>query len=229
MYAKEEQDSNTVTVTSTLSILEYYLCPYLNNLFDKDKNISLNINQNESLSFDYNPINEIVITCFTDNPDTYEYFPYHSFKQKLWASLDYINKYGDPTNLEKLLEHTLLLRKNVDEPRTLFGSEYIKTKLIKNKSIKAFEINSSRLIDYMCEKGWGIMSGAEETLKLGNVNVKNVFPNFKGDSIDLYVAVNKDFLDKSSAARTVVNWIFESRNICFDSANLTPSFSYTPI
>lgn len=226
--AKNKYANKHVIVSSTHSILEYYLGSYVSTFINNHPKTLIGFKQNDDLIFDNQAMNEIIITCFVDDKVNKKYFPYHSFGQKLWASPEYIDKYGNPETVEELKKHRLLLRKNVDDPRALFGSSFISSQLTDDDEISYHDIYSTRLIDFLCKKGCGIMSAAEESIQLGNVAVENVFPNFKGDKIDLYVCVNTDFLENEICKKTI-NWIFESRNIAFRSIGVTPQYPFTPL
>lgn len=221
-------DDNSVILSSTHTILEYMVGPYLSSFMEKHPDITMGFQQNDSLKFQERKWNEIILTSFVDDIANYHYIPYHSFKQKLWASKEYIIKYGNPSSVEELIKHKLLMRRDVEEPRALFGSSYIKSRLTDIKDIKIIDVYGARIIDFLCEKGWGIMSGAEECLKLGNINVHNVFPDFKGDSIQIFVGLSKEFYETATARKTI-NWLFESRNMALWNLNTEPSYSYTPL
>ncbi len=225
---KNRHASKHVIVSSTHSILENYLGRFIPGFIQENPEILIGFRQNDDLQFDNQEINEITLTCIVDDKTNKQYIPYHSFQQKLWASAEYIEKHGSPKTVHELKKHRLLMRKNVDDPRMLFGSSYIKSELTDDDEILFHDIYSVRLIDFLCEKSCGIMAAAEESIKLGNIAVENVFPSFKGDAIDVYVCVSKDFLGNSICKKTI-NWIFKSRDEAFKAIGVTPSYSFTPI
>lgn len=226
--AKNRYGSKHVIVSSTHSILENYLGPFIPGFIEENPNILIGFRQNDDLQFDTQEINEIILTCLVDDKTNKQYIPYHSFQQKLWASPEYIKNHGAPNTVEELKKHRLLMRKNVDDPRMLFGSSYIKSELTDDDEIIFHDIYSVRLIDFLCEKGCGIMAASEESIKLGNIAVENVYPDFKGDPIDVYVCVSKDFLE-NDICKKIINWIFESRDIAFKSIGVKPSYPFTPM
>ncbi len=226
--AKNKYANKHVIVSSTHSILENYLGPFIPPFIEEHPKILIGFKQNDDLIFDNQAINEITLTCFTDDKVNKKYFPYHSFKQKLWASQGYINKHGSPDTVQDLKHHRLLMRKNIDDPRMLFGSSYIKSELTDDDEIIFHDIYSHRLIDFLCEKDCGIMAAAEESIKLGNIAVQHIFPDFKGDTLDLYVCVSKDFLG-NDICKKVINWIFESRDISFKYIGVKPCYDFTPL
>ncbi len=218
-----------IRITSSQTILEFYLGPHIREFIDNNPDLRLALNQKDDLIVPIPKFNEILITSESEcKLSTFKYFPYHSFKQKLWASPSYIDKYGLPRSVEDLYKYRLLMRKNTDDPRILFGSKYIKTYLMSTQDPNIFDINGVRLVDYLCENGCGIMAGSEESIKLGRYNLENVMPDFDGDMMDLYVGVNKELL-KSSKTKRIINWLFEIRNRSFRTIGVTPSFDFTPL
>lgn len=226
--AKNNYTNKHIFISSTHSILHYYLLPYIPEFIENNPDTYIGFKQNDDLSFKTQSINEIIITCFVDDRKNKQYFPYHSFQQKLWASPEYINKYGNPSNVDELRKHRLLMRKNVDDPRILFGSSHISSQINDDGEIHYHDIYSASLIDSLCLKGCGIMAGAEETVKIGNFRFQNVFESFQGDKVDLYVAVHKEFLNRKTCKK-LVNWIFESRNKLFRQIGVKPTYPFTPI
>lgn len=220
---------NSITIISTHSMLHYCLANWVRPFLLENPKITLNFKQNDDLKIENHALNEILLTCFIDDKVNKLYIPYHSFRQKLWASPEYIDKYGNPSSMQELQEHTLLLRKNVDDPRAMFGSSHVKSQLSNYPSSKVLNIYSSSLIDALCGQGCGIMAGSEELVTIAGVNLENVFPEYKGDNIDIYVCVHKKLLESNASAKKVINWIFESRNAAFRKIGIQPSFPFTPL
>jgi DNA-binding transcriptional LysR family regulator len=224
---KSSRAQNSVSITSTHTILHYYLGPWINDFIEKNPHISMAFKQKNDMEIKDQALNEITITYLVDDQVNNHYFPYHSFKQKLWAAPDYIDKHGNPSTIEELKKHRLLMRKDFHDPRILFGSNQVRSQLT-GEDLNVYNIHSISLIDLLCEKGCGIMAMAEESVKLSNLNVENVFPDFKGEAIDFYVCARKEFLE-TKTGKDMINWIFETRNQTFRKAGIHPDFPYTPI
>jgi DNA-binding transcriptional LysR family regulator len=224
----QDSDDKHVSIKSTHTVLEHFLGPYVPSFFEENPDIRLGFKQDDELSFKKSSLNEILITCFPDENPLYQYIPYHSFQQKLWASPEYIDKYGNPTSVQELKAHRLLMRRITDDPRALFGSSFIKTQLGGGENIKLHDICSVRFIDILCERGCGIMASAEESVKLAKLKIEQVYQAFKGDEVTLYVCVSKDFL-KRDTGKMVANWIFKCRNESFRTIGVTPSYAFTPL
>jgi DNA-binding transcriptional LysR family regulator len=223
----QESDDKHVSITSSHTVLEYFLGPYVPSFFEEHPDIRMGFKQDDNLKSKQYALNEILMTCCLDDNPLYHYIPYHSFQQKLWASPEYIDKYGNPTSVQELKTHRLLMRRGTDDPRALFGSSFIKTQLREDEKIRLHDIYSIRLIDILCERGCGIMACAEESVKLAKLRLEQVYQDFKGDEVTLYVCVGKDFL-KRDIGKMVVNWIFKCRNESFRAIGVAPSHPFTP-
>jgi len=222
-------NDNHVKITSSHTVLEFYLGPYVRDLLDKNPDLRVDFSQKEDLVVESPDFNEIFMTWeINNNMSSIKYFPYHIFEQKLWASPDYIDKHGAPETIEDLYDHRLLLRKHTDDPRILFGSKYIKHYLASTRDPNISNITSNRFIDNLCVNGCGILAGAQESIKIAGYKLENVMPDFEGDIMDFYVGVHKEFLE-TELAKKVVNWLFECRDRSFRGIGIKPAFDFTPL
>jgi DNA-binding transcriptional LysR family regulator len=223
----ENQDENNVMITTTHSLLEYFLGPYVAEFMKEHPEITLSFKQDDDLKSEQSSLNEVFLTTLLKDEKLYAYFPLHNFRQKLWASPKYIDEHGNPSSLDDLKKHRLLVRRIIQEDsRMAFGSTVAKVQL--SEIMSRCDVYSARFIDYLCQAGCGIMASAEDLVRLGTLNLEEVYPDFKGDEITVYVSVRKEAL-KKDAQRKVINWIFRCRNAAFRKANITPAFPFTPL
>jgi len=226
--AKKSRSQKSVTVTSNHTILHYYLGPYIKDVLEENPDYQINFRQLDKVDPKNLEINEIGLTFQIENTSNKKFLPYHSFKQKLWASPEYIKKNGFPENIEDLKNHILLMRKHLDQPKYFFGSNFIRSQLSEDEKLRYYNILSTSLIDDLCQSGCGIMAGAEETVKLANFKVENVFPDFKGDEVDVYICIDKEFLD-TDLCRKIVNWIYWCRDKAFKKKSIKPIYPFKPL
>lgn len=226
-YESVNQETTSVMIRASQSILKYYMGPYIKNFLENNKDFRLSFIEQDDLSKDNQALNEICLTHLVEKSSRYEYIPYHSFKQRLWASRQYIDGYGAPETIEDLYNHRLILRRNVDNPKILFGSKYTKLYLSTAKNPNLCDVRGVNVADYLCESGCGIMAGSVEGISLSKLQVEEVFPKFEGDEIDVYLAIDKSFLE-SNVAKKVVNWVFECRNKIFKKIGVLPTYEFTP-
>lgn len=223
----ESQDENNILITSTHSMLEYFLGPYIPDFLKEHPHINLSFKQDDDLKSDQASLNEIFLTTQLKDEKFYAYYPLHNFHQRLWASPKYIDENGNPSSLEELKKHRLLVRRiDQQDPRIAFGSSIMKVQL--TEDISRCDVYSMRFIDYLCQTGCGIMPASEELVKISGFNLEQVYPDFKGDQITIYVSVRKEALKKKTQ-RQVINWIFRCRNTAFRKANIAPAFPFMPL
>jgi DNA-binding transcriptional LysR family regulator len=222
----ETQDENNILITSTHSMLEYFLGPYIPEFMEEHPEIRLNFKQDDDLKSEQTSLNEILLTTQIKDEKLYAYFPLHNFHQKLWASPKYIDEHGNPSSLEELMKHRLLVRRVVQEDvRIAFGSSTMKVQL--TEGVQRLDVYSARFIDYLCNTGCGIMPTSRELVQLSALDLEEICPDFKGDTITVYVSLRRESL-KNKSQRQVINWIFRCRNAALRRINMTPVFSFTP-
>ncbi|MBM3610502.1 MAG: LysR family transcriptional regulator [Alphaproteobacteria bacterium] len=219
-----ETTGGQIILTTSQTIMEYVLGPYFVEFVNKSPQLNVSIKQQDDWA-DYTPAtNEICITSCQEIEEGYTYFPFHSFVQRYWASKKYIERFGSPQTMDDLFHHRVLLRKDLKDPRMLFASVPI-SQVFPHNTLKGYEIQGARVLDFLCERGLGIMAASEEMIKLSKLKVENLFPKTKGEKMDVFVKANKEFL-KTPIARYFIDWLFECRDKIFVTINTKPSYSY---
>lgn len=217
-----------VKITSSHTMLEYYLGPYVKDLLFEYPDIELSLNQQDSLSSPFQEPNEITLTCVLDDVKNYKYYPYHSFRQKFWASDEYVKRFGMPKKLEDLEGHILFLRCHTDDPSVIFGSKILQSETPNLPALRMCEVSGVRIIDYLCSQGCGIAAASEESMTVAGVQLHNVLPNFVGDRIELFVKVYREFVE-FPLGKFFINWIFKSRDDLFKKKGIEPSAKFEPL
>jgi len=213
-----------VILSTSHTIMEYIVGPYFVDFINKNPQLNVSFKQQDDLNSSSAAINEIFISLCYEIEEDYEYFPFHAFIQRYWASRKYLERFGRPESVEDLFHHRVLLRKNIKDPRMLFASMPM-SRVFPSNNVKGYEIYGARIVDFLCESGLGIMAAAEETVKLSKLQVENIFPNTEGAKIDIFVKVNKEFL-KTPVARYFIDWLFSCRDKAFQSIQTEPSYLY---
>ena len=95
------------------------------------------------------------------------------------------------------------------------------------ETIRIVDVAGPRVADRMAELGLGIMIASEETVKLSDLKLQRVLPDFMGDSVEFFVCVNKYFLN-TPFAQFMVDWIFECRDLALKSIGMPSSIPYKP-
>lgn len=223
---KENTLKGKVKLSSSHTILEHYLGPYIKDLMHDYPEIEISFNNQDNMSSAFQDPHEIDITCILDDRKNYKYFPYHSFKQKFWASQEYIEKFGFPRTLDDLSNHIFLMRRHTDDPAVMFGSKLLKAEAKNLPNFKVCEISGVRLIDYLCKTGCGISAWAEESIKIVGANLVNVLPDFSGDSMELFIKVHRELAERP-LGKFIVNWIFQCRDNLFKKHKIPLQFPHS--
>jgi len=212
IYGEKEELIGEVIISSTQTIWECFLVNTVTNFIEKFPLLTPSFYQIDLFINDKQKFNEIFICPLSDDTDIYEYIPFYSFSQKLWASKKYIEKNPPINNVEDLAGQTILFMKNVQSESNFYGPVITQSKLphIVEK-IKIMNVSGPRLLDVLATNGVGIIVCSEETVKLSNLPLVNVLPNFVGEKIDMFVKVNKSFLSykKCTAA---IDFIMKGRD-----------------
>lgn len=217
-----------VKLTGTNTFLLYFCLPYLSDFSKQYPKVEFFIRQKDNMmSFDQE-LNEFYFTTEVENDgDTYAYFPYHTFVQKLWASPEYLADHGQIKNVHDLYRHTLLFQKEIIGNSKVMNVPPALQPVIDHQDIRSFNIVGSAIIDFLCENGFGIMNGSQETTKLGNLKVVQVLEGIEGESIKVFVKICHQFIAKK-IGKLFLNWIFESRNKALKKIGMTPIFKFEP-
>lgn len=216
-----------IKLTATQSILEYFYLPYMVDFMQTHDNISLVVRQLDDMLQIDQSINEFYFTMEINNDSqTFEYIPYHDFHQKLWASEQYLQKYGTPMEVNDLYRHCLLFQRGCLHDNHPLGDEKIRVSLNNNfNKIKTYHIVGSRIIDKLCESGLGITLGSSETTLLSGIKIQHILQNFEPGIVKCYIKANKDFLTKK-IGQHFLDWIFECRDKTLEKIGVPPSYKY---
>lgn len=222
----EDSLNGEVVLTGPQVFLKGFCLPYLIDFMDLNPRLKVSINQLDSMLYESQRVNEFYFTSVVKaDEDTYQYFPYHDFVQMLWASRAYIEKHGKISTIEDLYRHNLLSQRGFFSSDKIRGIPLKVQASIAYNEIKTFEITGGSTIDYLCEQGLGIMSGSFETTKLSKLNVERVLRDLTGETIKIYLKVNKKFMMRR-IAKIFLNWIFECRDRSLKEIDTKPTYDF---
>lgn len=169
--------------------LTYYLLPYLN---ERPK---LKIQLLTSVeNFDTHEA-DIAIRTFIPNRPDLEQLPLQSFRIRLWASPEYLKKYGTPQSVRDLDKHRLLAY-----GFQRFNAFHLTNSIdwILNVGIGAGKVREpflyitshQGLYNAACQ-GYGVVQLPIETLKFRNSPLVPILPDLEGPTIEYYFISNK--------------------------------------
>ncbi len=97
-----------VSFITTQTLFDSFFITHITKFMDQNPNIRLSLFP-KSRYLDQQDINGIFIGQWEDDSESYKYFPFYSFKQKLWASNSYIEKHGKITEVDDLVRHRFIV------------------------------------------------------------------------------------------------------------------------
>jgi hypothetical protein len=214
-----------IAITSTQSLLEAFIVPFTRNLLKDNPDIELTINQRDENYYSNPVLNEIFIGCWENNP-TYEYIPFYTFRQKLWASKDYLKETAPIKDLKDIKEHFFIGLKSINDIEHIISHDKLLKQLGSDKgNLRFIDVAGPRISDALALNSVGIISSAPEIKRLLGYDLEPVCPDFSGDEIDIYVTVNKQFI-KWPICKFILNWIFDCRDNSLRKIGVTPPQRY---
>jgi DNA-binding transcriptional LysR family regulator len=216
-----------VKLTGTQTLLEYFHLPYLINFVKEHPKLTVSLNQLDDLYPIVQSSNEFYFTVdLHEDTDTFTYFPYHDFVQKLWASEKYIEEYGKLEKFEDIHRHNLLFQRGYVTAKMMSGNKIKNSIPLKAEAGRCFNISGCRIVDRLCELGLGVMHGSEETVRLAGLKVQRVLPDYESDAVKVYVKASKSILTKD-IGKIFLDWMFFCRDKTLDSLGIKPTCPYT--
>ena len=231
LQSKKSVDANgkevgSFGIISTQTFLECFMAPYAVDFVSSHPLIKVSIRQNDNVLSESQKINDIFIGSSTGDSDRFTYITFHTFCQKLWASPEYLELHGRPTDLKDLKNHRLLMHKNVNQNEKLKYDSLITQLYPYFEQNNIIDVAGPRTVDVLTENGLGIMIASEETVKLSNLKLEMILPEVAGDVIELFLRVDKVFME-TPIAKYAIDWIFKCRDQALKSINIKPTTKYT--
>jgi len=221
-FSKEDPTSGEVGIMSTQTILENYIAPFVPDFLKNYPNIDLSIVQRDDVYFGQPPLNQIFIGCWDDNPEIYEYIPFYTFRQKLFASENYLKEKPPINEIKDLKGHTLITLKGINENNNVLPQDSFMRKLgLTINDLKLVKVKGPRTTDVLAMHGGGLLLCAPESVKLCGLGLQEVLPEIESTDIEIYVKVHKQFL-QWPLGKFMVDWIFENRNTVLKKIGITP-------
>ncbi len=221
-FSKEDPTAGEVGIMSTQTILENYIAPFVPNLLKHYPNIDLSLVQRDDVYFGQPPMNQIFIGCWDDNPETYDYVPFYTFRQKLFASENYLKEKPPINEIKDLKGHTLITLKGINENNNVLPQDSFMRKLgLTINDLKLVKVKGPRTTDVLAMHGGGLLLCAPESVKLCGLGLQEVLPEIESTDIEIYVKIHKQFL-QWPLGKFMVDWIFYNRNTVLKKIGITP-------
>lgn len=113
--------------------------------------------------------------------------PLFTLQKKLYASIEYLEKYGEPQSIEDLHKHSIIAPANSEEYPYADVNWILKIGATKGAQLEAVYTSDAIecLID-AAKRGIGIIGGYECMKILKNANLKNILPDISENKVKLY-------------------------------------------
>ena len=184
---KRKEPQGHIKIASTIGFVSLYLSPILKDFLDSYPKINLSIvGSNYTADLKLREA-DVLIHPFVENDDTLIQRYLMTFHENLYASPEYLEKFGFPQTPEDLDKHRLIVTSMSNYP---FGNScYWHLEVGRNGKHPRepyFSINASIGVFKIAETGVGIVSLPEEHPNLKTSNLVRVLPNTNGPTLDAY-------------------------------------------
>ncbi len=165
------------------------------------------IASNELLDL-YNGEADILIWPIALEDEKIELHTLETYHYGLFASPEYLQKFGEPQTTEDLKNHQLLAYYDLGMPSMdIDYNWHLKLGTPKGKRLKAHTyVNNSHALNTLGEQGFGIISASQEAVTILNLNLVRVLEGVKGDPVDLNFMCLKS-LGKSNVVKQLRGYL----------------------
>jgi DNA-binding transcriptional LysR family regulator len=197
--ADRDVEKGTFDIYTTTYLIDYWIASELIKFVNVNPNIIINLFHREDTPSHEEKKTLITISPKTEGADDIEQIFLRDFHIGLWASKDYIKRYGRPENINDLTRHKLLCfeRKwSMNSYPTI--NWYMNNIDIAIRPENVTVIRSSIGIMKAAESGLGIFSLSEESVKSLNYDFERILPDFKGPIIPMCLSYPKAWKEYKS-------------------------------
>lgn len=196
-YNPHNEVNGEIKIITTPAVAEIELTSYLMPLLETYPKLRIGITTSID-NFELQNYDVAIRTSIPYRPDL-EQLPLHTHHHKLWASSDYLKKFGVPKTPEELNSHRLLSFKPAQDNDYIDNYSWINWILrIGNDPSKPrrpfYQLTSNEGLHSAACKGYGIVQLPKEWIALKNSPLISVLPNLEEPKVELYFICNKNGL-----------------------------------
>lgn len=192
-FRDDQSDQGEIKIITTPAVGEtdllHYLVPYL----DERPNLRVQI-MTSAEDFDVHEADVAIRTFIANRPDL-EQLPLQTFHLKLWASPEYLAKYGTPQSAEDLDHHRLLAYgfNKYMMFHHLHSIDWILQVGKDSGKIREpfFRISSHHGLHNAACQGLGIIQMPKEHIKIRGSSLIPVLPKLEAPKVEFYFICNK--------------------------------------
>ncbi len=206
IYADMEENIGEIRIVTTTSTSAMWLPEILAEFALQYPEIELTVMGRTNLVDIIRGEADVIIWPAVPDDEELIYKEITTFHLNLYASPEYLKKYGEPKTIEDLKHHKLLAfgqrqksyNFNVDWPFELLDEPW-----------KPYlKLDNRRGLYRLAEKGYGIVAMAEEFYKKEPLNLQLILPDFKGPTTPLYFITTKE-IEKLRKVNTLYHFLKE--------------------
>jgi len=211
---KEDEVQGEITIITTAAVGETLLTHNLLPFLEKHPNLNIDIITTVD-DFDLNDADVAIRPYLPHRSDSTQLLLFN-FHLKLWASREYLDKFGTPQTVKDLDNHRLLAFKPY-KSNFYYDSEHEINWLLhvgndSNQPRRAFyRIRSHEGIHLAACKGYGIVQLPMEYVKIKNSPLVEVLPTLEKPKIETYFIFRKD-ITKSKRIEALYSYLRDSFN-----------------
>ncbi len=189
LTAKEEGEipKGTLKVATTVALASLWLVQMIPGFLEEYQDIDLYIiGDDERLNVKAREADVLIAPFIEHSPDLIQTYLFSCCLQ-LYASPQYLEKFGYPQTIDDLNNHRLITF-GADTIRPYSDIDWLlRVGLPSGKVRKPYlSINSSKGASQLAEQGLGIVALSDEFPHIKELNLVKILPEIKGPTIDLY-------------------------------------------
>lgn len=192
--AGDKEPRGPLKVVSTFSIASAWLTTFVPDFIDRYPHIRISIvANNETLDLQHHHAEAAIRPYIAHQPDMIQIF-LKTFHMRLYASPQYLKRYGVPKRAEDLDQHRLITFGG-DSLHPYSNINWILRAGASSKGLRTpcASINSSEGLLKLAKGGLGIVELAEGYPEAEGANLVQVLPDLEGPKVDLYYVYPEKF------------------------------------
>lgn len=185
MESNPDLNKGEVTIYTTASLIEDWLVPMLPSFLESFPSIQLNLMSQDMLLSDEmkTRVLSIIPKCEEKTEDIIQ-IPLLDFHVGLWASSDYLERYGRPKTRPDLMRHRLIVyAKDFDKMVYPNVNWQLESLDIKREDLLCIHSTSARIKAALA--GIGIISLSEEAILASGNRLERVLPDEQGPTVTM--------------------------------------------
>jgi DNA-binding transcriptional LysR family regulator len=175
-----------VIIYTTTSIIEDWLVPMLPSFFETYPSIQLNLMSHDTLLPEEMKKRVISIIPKSEELEGIIQIPLLDFHVGLWASHDYLERFGRPKSIMDLARHRLITyAKDIDKMTYPNVNWHLKNLHTKPEDLLSIHSTSARIKAAL--NGLGIISVSAEAILASGNSLERVLPDIDGPIVTMYL------------------------------------------